>query len=134
MSVRYIALPSLYMNRGFTLIEVLVSVSILVAVLAFLDAAIRSLPVIRVAAHREIALAAAAQELEQVRADTYAALPPSGSFSDPQLSALPDASSSIAVTSFNAGTKQVVVTVTWQEEYFGTSTIALATLITQGGL
>lgn len=83
---------------------------------------------------QETALQIASGKLEELRADGYAALPASGSFTDAQLAALPGGSAALAVSAYNAQTKQVTVTVSWLEPGIGsTRSTALSTLITETG-
>ncbi len=120
-------------KAGFTFIEVLVSVFIILVTVGVFIAAVRSISVTRESADDDIALTVASQKIDDLRAAAYAGLPPSGSFTDSRLSKLLNASSSIAVSAFNAKTKEVVVTITWRETQTATSTLTLTTLITQTG-
>lgn len=125
------------MSRGFTLIEVIISIFIVGVMLLLLDAVIRSGTLVNTSKHQGVALAIARSELEQVRAGGYDALPASGSFSDSLLDTLPPAATAtVTVDSYSAKTKQVTVVVEWLDPGLSaSSTVSLATLITQvGGL
>ena len=85
---------------------------------------------------QEIALRIANTKMESVRAGGYAAVPSSGPFSDTLLGTIPSGTASISVANSNAQTKQVTVTVSWNEPAIGdTRFVVLSTLITDiGGL
>jgi prepilin-type N-terminal cleavage/methylation domain-containing protein len=120
--------------RGFTLIEVVITI-FLVGLLAVLTANILKVtPLSSHAKEEHTALAIASNKIEELRAGGYAAVPVSGSFSDPDLANLPNGGGALTVSAYNAKTKQVTVTVTWSES--GTSrNVALTTLVTGiGGL
>ena len=121
-------------ERGFTLIEILVTVFILGVMVALFTAALEVASATRVARHEDLALKIANLEMETLRGLGYDALPASGAFSDSLLSALPSSSASTSITDFNAKTKKVIVGVGWREES-GNRVISLTTLVTQiGGL
>lgn len=122
-------------SRGFTLIEVIVSLFVMGALLLLLQAVIGSGVPVRISKNQGIALAIARNELESVRAGGYAALPSSGFFSDSLAGTLPQAATTtLTVSAYNAKTKQVIVSVTWRDPgSAASSTVSLATLITQTG-
>jgi len=118
--------------RGFTLIEVLVSVFIVGMTLALF---VTSSLLTRSADNSlqdSLALRIASDKLEELRLLGYDALPQSGAFSDARLSSLPSGSASLTVGTYNAGTKSATVTVSWVES--ATSTVSLTTLIGENGL
>jgi len=123
---------SLHRKRGFAFIEVLVTLFVIAMLIVGYAAAISSTSLTREAKHQEIALRIASHELESVRAIGYASTT-SGAFNDSLMSSLTNASGSVAVSSFNAQTKQVRVMVSWQEESRGDRIISLTTLLTQTG-
>lgn len=130
------ALSYLYMRtrRGFTLIEVVIA-TFLIGLLAVLTANIlTAAPLSRHAEEKNTALVIASSKLEALRAEGYEALPASGAFTDPALANLPGGSGTITVSQYNDKTKEVTVTVTWDEGET-TSDVAVTTLITEiGGL
>jgi prepilin-type N-terminal cleavage/methylation domain-containing protein len=123
-------------SRGFTLIEVVVAIGIVGVMLFLPQAMLRALPLAHLAAHQDLALKIAEHKLEQVRVLGYASLPASGSFTDSLQSGFASSSAALAVTTYNAKTKSVVVTVFWDELNIPNSfNLSLATLITEiGGL
>ncbi len=124
-----------YTTKGFTLIEILVTIAILGALIALYAATLRTSTLTQETAHEDIALHVANQKLDDLRASGYASLPSSGPFGDTQLGSLPSGAASTTITTFNAKTKQVIVTVSWLEAGRGTHSVSLTTLITQvGGL
>jgi prepilin-type N-terminal cleavage/methylation domain-containing protein len=123
-------------QRGFSLLEVVVSLFIIAVMLALYQVSLDSITLSRSAKDQDIALRVAGGKMEELRALGYASLPASGPFTDPQLSLLPGSSASLAVSDFNPKTKQATVTVSWLEP--GSSpgrSVSLTTLITKlGGL
>lgn len=122
--------------RGFSLIEVLIAMVVIGSAVALYAATLGVFPVTRATEHKAVALRIAEHKLADLRAAKYAALPASGSFTDAQFTLLPEnATGTIAVSTVNAKTKQVTVTVSWNEPGRATSTASLSTLITEvGGL
>jgi len=124
-------------NRGFSLIEVIVSIFIIGVMLFSFQAVIRSGALVRTVKGQGIALAIARNELESLRIGGYAALPSSGSFRDTLLDSLPPAATTtLTVSAYNTKTKQITVSVIWKDPgSAASSTVSLSTLITQvGGL
>jgi prepilin-type N-terminal cleavage/methylation domain-containing protein len=120
--------------RGFTLIEVVIAI-FLVGLLAVLTANIlTATPLATHAKEEQTALAIASNRMEALRAGGYAALPASGPFSDASLANLPGGSGEVTVSTYNSNTKEVTVTVSWNED--GTPhDVVLTTLVTEiGGL
>lgn len=121
--------------RGFSLIEVTVSIFIVGVMLLLLQALLQSGALIRMSKHQSIALSIAQNKLESLRADGYTTLPSSGTFSDSLISTLPiAATTTLTVSVYNAETKQVSVSVVWQDPgSAASSTVSLSTLITETG-
>lgn len=122
-------------SRGFSLIEISVSIFIVGVMLLMLQSVVRSGTLVRMSKSQGIALAIARNKLENVRVDGYATLPLSGSFSDSLMSTLPPlATTTLTVSVYNAQTKQVFVSVVWRDSgATASSTVSLSTLITQTG-
>jgi len=122
-------------SRGFSLVEVLVSIFIIGVILIMVQAVAQSSVLVLTTKSQAIALSIARTELENVRGGGYTTLPTSGPFTNDLLSSLPTAATAtLTVSAYNAKTAQVTATVTWQDP--GTtapSTVSLSTLITQTG-
>ncbi|MFA6408249.1 MAG: prepilin-type N-terminal cleavage/methylation domain-containing protein [Candidatus Paceibacterota bacterium] len=120
--------------RGFSLIEIIISIFIIGIMLVLLQAVIRGGSLARAAQNQGIALSIAQGEIESLRASGYDNLPSSGTFTDSLLDTLPIATASLSVSDYNDKTKQVTVNVLWQNSGFtASSTVSLSTLITQTG-
>jgi len=120
-------------EKGFTFIEVVVTLFIVGAVLVLYQAAAGTIRLTKNSKNQEIALRVANNKIEELRAGGYDSLPASGGFSDSQLSALPNGSGNMAVTAFNADTKQILISVRWQNPGGSSRNISLATLVTKTG-
>ena len=120
-------------RAGFTLVEVVVATGIVGATLAALAALVHTVPLARITQDRGIALAIATDEIERLRMGGYSALPATGSFTHTLLSTLPESSATVAVTAYNANTKQVVVTVGWKDPHAASQSISLTTLVVDTG-
>ncbi len=122
-------------QKGFSIIEVVVSLFMLGVILLVYASANNTLVLNRIARHQQEAYRIAANKLESVRAVPYASIPSSGTFVDPLMANLPGSSGALAVSAYDSRTKQVVVTVSWREPGTPTDKSAVVTtLITQGGL
>jgi prepilin-type N-terminal cleavage/methylation domain-containing protein len=121
-------------KSGFSLLEVLVTLFLIGLVLVLYQSSLGKVKLIQYAKNQEIALRIANNKIEVLRAGGYSALPSSGSFYDSQLNSLSNSSASMTISSFNQDTKQVVVTVQWQELVSSSpKNISLTTLITETG-
>jgi len=123
-------------RRGFSLIEIVVSLFIFSILLLLFQAVLQGGASVRAVKNQGVALSVAQNKLEHLRAEGYDALPASGTFTAPLLVTIPSAVGSLTVGDYNPSTKRVTVTVTWQEPGLAaSSTVSLATLITNiGGL
>lgn len=122
--------------RGFSFIEIMVALFIMSMMLLLFQAVLRSGMLVTSTQNQDTALTIARNEIEKVRAEGYAAVPASGSFSDTLLTTLPSGSAALTTSVYNAKTKSVTVSVSWQERNkTASSSVSLSTLITQiGGL
>ncbi len=123
--------------RGFSLIEIVISLFIIGVILVLMHAVIQSSSLIRTTKNQGIALSIARNEIESLRAGGYATLPASGTFSDSLISTLPAlATTTRTVSVYDAKTKQVTASVIWRDAGANaSSTVSLSTLITSvGGL
>lgn len=122
-------------HRGFSLVEVVVSIFIIGVMLFMLQAIIHSSALVRMAKNQGIALSIARNKLEGLRAGGYTNLPTSGSFSDSLVDTLPQAATTtLVVSDYNVKTKQVSVSVVWKDQgTVASTTVSLSTLIAQTG-
>ena len=122
-------------SRGFTLIEVVLSIFIMGVMLILLQSVLRSSILVRTSKNEGIALSIARNKIESLRAGGYGSVPASGAFSDSLLSTLnSQATTTLTTSDYNAKTKQVVVSVIWLDPgHTASSTVSLSTLITQTG-
>lgn len=122
-------------RRGFSLIEVIVSIFIVGVMLLLLQATLQSGILIRISKNQGVALSIAQNKLEELRAGGYAALPSSGTFSNSLMSTLPQAATTtLTISVYNAKTKLISVGVLWRDPgATASSTVSLATLITETG-
>ena len=121
------------LKRGFTFIEILAAIFVMAMMIAAFAAIMHTSFLTREAKQQELALRVAAHKLESLRASGYASLTSGGSFSDAFMAGLNSATGTLTISSYNATTKQVAVTVSWKRQQGGTSTVSLSTLITQTG-
>jgi prepilin-type N-terminal cleavage/methylation domain-containing protein len=122
-------------EKGFTVIEVVVSLFIFGVMLMVYIASANTVILNRNSKHKQTAYRVAAGAIEQLRATPYASLPNSGSINDPLLSELPTGQGTLSISPYNAKTKQVTSTVTWRNP--GNNSLrsfSLTTLITEGGI
>jgi type II secretory pathway pseudopilin PulG len=120
-------------SRGFSYIEIIVTLFLIMVILGIVLSVMVVLPANRFVAHEDIALSIANHEIEALRGGGYATVPASGSFSDSGLTQLPSGTGALTTTNYNDVTKKVVVTVSWNESGEGSRSISLTTLITQTG-
>ncbi len=122
-------------QKGFSIIEVVVSLFMLGVILLVYAAANNTLVLNRIAKHQQLAYRIAANEMESLRSGGYTNLPATGSFNDPLLANLPTGTGSIEVGVYDSRTKQVTVRVRWTEP--GTTVVksaSVVTLVTSGGV
>lgn len=121
--------------RGFSLIEVTISIFIMSVMLLLLQSIIRSNVLVQTSKNQSIALSIARNKIESLRIGGYAALPASGSFSDSLISTLPlAATTTLTVTTYNARTKLVSTSVLWRDRgSTSSSTVSLSTLLIETG-
>ena len=122
-------------SRGFTLLEVLISIALLSVMLVFYNSLFSVTKVTRDLQRQDIALRVIKQKMEELRALTYTGLPGSGSFSDALLTSIPNGQASTTITDYSATNKLVTVSVFWAESSSTAKYLSETTLITKvGGL
>lgn len=121
-------------NRGFTLIEVVVSLFIIAVGIAVASSVGASIKSSADAEKANIALRIAATELDTIRDGGYANVPANGTaFSSAYLSSLASSSASTTNSAYNAKTKLVSAGVSWVDSRGKSRYVSLTTLITQTG-
>lgn len=123
-------------QRGFTIIEVVITLFIFSIMLVLYVAASNTVTLNKTAKFQQIAYRIAEAELEGLRGTAFASLPVAGTsnISDPLLSQLPSGTATLTTVDANSKTKQFDVNVAWTDPGAKTHTVRLTTLITQGGL
>ena len=119
--------------RGFTLVEILITVFVLGATAALFTSALTTLALTNNLMNQDVALRIATQQLEDMRAAGYSSIPGSGTFVNSLSSTLPSPTLVMTVSDFNAKTKKVAVSVSWQETGEPTRAVSLSTLVTDAG-
>jgi len=120
---------------GFTLIEVLITLALVSVLISIFFTATNIWRWIRHVRWQTFAKQIASREIEQLRNTPYDNLPASGSFSDSNMTKIPQGSGqmNIAVVNGQADLSQVKVTVFWVQEG-QTKSIQLDTLMSKNGL
>ena len=122
-------------QSGFTLIEVVLTIVLIVATLIIYQATTKTVVVNRWNGYKELALRSADNKIQSLRTTPFATLPASGTFSDSLITSIPDGAGAITVTALNATTKAITVTVSWSDpSNTDTQQVRLDTYISQGGL
>ena len=121
-------------QEGFTLLEVVITIFILVAMLVFFTASFSTTQLSRIQQHKDIALRVMEQKMETLRAAGYSGVGSSGTFSDALLNSLNSASASTTISDYNGSVKQVMVGVSWVDAsttfYLSETTL----IVNSGGL
>lgn len=120
------------LQHGYTLIEILITVSIVVLMLVFLASAASTLKLARLQQHKDLVLRVVNHKIETVRAGGYDNAATSA-FTDTQLNILHSVSASTTVSDFNASIKQVTVGVSWVDVGSTTYYLGATTLIVNSG-
>ncbi len=123
-------------DAGFTLIEVIVALALLTATLVIFGSALSAIPLTKAARNQNVAYHVAAKKLEELRNTPFANLPSSGSFADPALNNLSNASGQITIADYEESTeiKQVTVTIWWSDPVGPTKSMSVETLMARNGL
>jgi prepilin-type N-terminal cleavage/methylation domain-containing protein len=122
-------------QQGFTIIEIVVTLFIIGVTLILFRATANSLLLNKSDRFREIALHIADKKLQTVRTTTFASIPASGTFTDTQLSTIPNGQATMTVTDINSKLKDVSIVVTWSGPKNGsTQQVHLETYVASGGL
>lgn len=123
------------LKPGFTLIEVVLSLLLILAIVTVFFAGSSTYTTSRGANLAGIATKIASRQVETLRKTEFASLPPSGSFSDPDLAKLPQGGATRTITDYetNPDIKLVTIQVAWVIAG-STKNVKLDTLIYKYGL
>ncbi|MBI4363660.1 MAG: prepilin-type N-terminal cleavage/methylation domain-containing protein [Candidatus Doudnabacteria bacterium] len=121
-------------QKGMSLIEVIVSMFMLAVLLTLYAGALNTVAQTKKLKYENLAYHAASKKMEELRATTFASLPPSGTISDPMLSQIPSGSGSFTVFDYGpySGIKEIIVTVSWNDGK--AKSVVLKTLAGSGGI
>lgn len=121
-------------KNGFTLVEVIVSMFIILILFDLLVIEINALKVSQKQRYENIAYHIANKKMESLRGTSFAGLPSSGNISDTQLTLIPSGAGTYAISDYAgySGLKEFVVTVTWNDG--ANKSVVLKTLAGLGGL
>ena len=122
-------------QAGFSYIETLLSVFLVMAILSILFATSGTYRHSRTSYLRTMAAKIASGEIERLKTLDYSALPATSSFTDPDLAKLPAGSAQRTMSSFESSSKikQASVKVSWSENN-GAREILMDTLIYENGI
>jgi Tfp pilus assembly protein PilV len=122
-------------SSGFGLMEVVVTLFLISITLLMFQVTSQAIVLNKYGRYKEIALRIADQEIQTLRTTAFADLPPTGSFSDPQMASIPNGQGQLLVDDLNNLLKDVTVTVTWTNPSSeGIQQVELRTYITNGGI
>lgn len=122
-------------HSGFMLIDLLLTLVFATTLIMLLLVTATTLTQTYKSNLQSVAARIATKEVENLRQTTYASLPLSGSFSDPDLSKLPSGSTNLTISSYltSADIKQATITVNWIQNG-AVKQIILNTLIYKNGI
>ena len=120
---------------GYTLIEAIIALALVLATLAVFGAVVSTAPLTKTARNQNVAYHIAAKKIEELRNTPFASLPASGAFSDPGFSELASSTASLTLSNYQGSSliKQATVSVNWWENQ-KQKTVLLDTLISNQGL
>jgi prepilin-type N-terminal cleavage/methylation domain-containing protein len=120
-------------NQGFTLLEVLITIGILVVMLAFFASSFSISRLIKIQRHRDVAARVVSQKIESLRADGFDNVGSSTVFTDTQLGIFSSSTASTTVSYYNSSIKQVTVGVYWVESSSTNLYVGATTLVGRSG-
>lgn len=121
-------------QSGLSLIEVIISMGILLALFALYVAALNTLTATKHLRFENLAYHVANKKMEELRGTAFASLPSSGTISDAQLAEIPSGTGSFTIANYAgySGMKEMTVTVTWTERV--AKSVVIKTLVGTGGI
>ena len=120
---------------GLSLIEVLISMGMLLALFALYTAALNTMTATKSLRYENLAYHAANKKMEELRGTAFSSLPSSGTISDSMLSQIPSGAGTFTIADYPSynGLKEITVIVTWTERNIGKQ-FQLKTLAGSGGI
>lgn len=127
--------PAHKKSGGFTLVEILLSIFLILALISILLTTSASYNQTRRSNLQQLAMSIASKRMETLRNTAFASLPPSGSFADSDLSKLPQSTATQTISNYQSSTKIKLITIniTWTEKGV-TKNAKLETLYSETGL
>lgn len=122
----------LHRSKGFTLVEVIISIFIIGVVLVLSNAVFGTIRNTRDQIDENIALRIAAGELDRIRNNGYDAAVSTDPLTNDTLAELPSGAASSTIRAYNDKTKEVSVGVSWLTGT-GMKYVKLTTLLTSTG-
>jgi prepilin-type N-terminal cleavage/methylation domain-containing protein len=121
-------------QKGVTLIEIVVSLMLVGGLVVLFATTINISLMTKRLRNENLAYHIASAQIESMRAMFLDSLPPSGSFSDPNLGQLPSGAANFTVTNHGTytGVKEIIVTVNWNDGK--ARSISVRTLAGEGGI
>lgn len=122
-------------QRGFTLIEIVMSLALVLSAIVIFSVALSGASLTTSTRMQNVAYHAAAKKMEEFRNTSFSSLPPSGAFTDSALSSLPSSTASFVISAYQGSSeiKDVSITVQWMERGIFKN-VNLHTLMSQNGL
>ena len=120
---------------GFTLIEVIISIAIILVLFSLVLMELNTLGIGRSQQYESVAYHIANKQMESLRAITFQDLPDSGNISDPNLAQIPSGSGNFTISDYSGytGIKEIIVTVNWTVNNVVKS-VVIKTLAGSGGI
>ena len=128
-------MPFLKFKRGFSLIEIVLALFLVLALISILLTASATYTHSRRSNLQSIATKIASREIENLRDTAFGNLPGTGTLTDPDLSKLPSSNANRNVANYDPDgkIKQITITIDWTEKGL-TKQIVMETLISEYGL
>ena len=120
--------------KGFSLIEVVISMFIILVLFDLCVMEINALKISQKQRYEDVAYHIVTKQMEGLRSINFASLPSSGTISDTQLTQIPLGAGNYTVNDYSgyAGMKELVVTVTWNDGV--SKSVVMKTLAGIGGV
>jgi type II secretory pathway pseudopilin PulG len=122
-------------NFGYSLIEVIIALALVVVTITIFGVAVSSTPLTKTARNQNLAYHIASKKIEELRDTAFDSLPASGAFADSGLAALASPTANLTVADYEGSSeiKKITVVISW-DEAGSTRNVTLETLISNTGL